>query len=579
MADAFPTDQRAIIEEPLLLNRDEEVQWDIETDVVVVGFGGAGACAAIEAADLGQNVVLVDRFGGGGATAYSGGVHYAGGTSVQAEAGVTDDVNAMFDYLRLEVGDAVSDKTLMRFCKNSAENIEWLQSLGVAFGGNPYTSKTVYPPDGHYLYYSGNESLPAYAAKAKPAVRGHRVVGKGYTGHIYFSALLKAVEQRSIRTQLHTRVVRLIQDADRRIVGVEAQVLRPEKQEEHDRLYKKVAPMPFSFKKAEGAMVRARALETGNSTLIRLRAHRGVILSTGGFCYNTAMLRQYMPHYAEFAPAMLRMGSMGCDGSGIKLGQSVGGEARKLSNNFYGRIISPPSAFLEGITVNQQGRRFYNEDAYSAELGEAIAEQTDGMAWLVMDAETWRKLRKQLLPKGDGQFVQWSLPALANILFGGSRKGLTLDDLARKCGIDSAGLHEEARISREAIATGKGDPLGKSAAYYRALGDGPYHAVNMSVWNKFVLAPFLTLGGLAINEDSGEVINTEGEPIKGLYAAGRAAVGICANRYMSGMSLSDGVFSGRRAARHIAHQAVKKQEAPHTPASALFNNIPTGVSE
>ncbi|MBB4640382.1 hypothetical protein HNQ99_000670 [Rhizorhapis suberifaciens] len=282
-----------------------------------------------------------------------------------------------------------------------------------------------------------------------------------------------------------------------------------------------------------------------------------MVLATGGFCYNTKMLKEHMPYYAEFAPAMLRMGSMGCDGSGIQLGQSVGGKTHKLENSFYGRIISPPSAFVEGIVVNQQGRRFYNEDAYNAELGAAIAEQSGGKAWLVMDGETWRKLRKQILPRNDGLFMMWHLPALANILFGGSRKGRTLDALAKKCGIEAAGLHEEARISREAMAANGGDPLGKSADYYRALGDGPYHAVNMSVWNKFILAPFLTLGGLAVDENSGEVLDQQGNQMRGLYAIGRAAIGICANRYMSGMSLSDGVFSGRRAAQHIASQTNK----------------------
>ncbi|RZT94879.1 3-oxo-5alpha-steroid 4-dehydrogenase [Advenella incenata] len=550
--DITPAGEGAIIEEPLILGSADAVQWDVEADVIVVGFGGAGACAAIEAADQGCNVVIVDRFEGGGATALSGGVHYAGGTKVQAEAGIVDRAQDMYNYLRIETGDAVSDETLLRFCHESGSNIEWLRFLGVEFGGNPYTSKTVYPPDGHFLYYSGNEPLPAYAAKARPAVRGHRVVGKGYTGHVYFSILKKAVEQRFIPIQRHTKVVRLVQDTDRRVIGVEAIALPVRHHKDHLRQYKNVGPMPFTFEKAEKSIARARTLENENGLRIRLRARRGVILTTGGFCYNTHMLKQYMPNYAKFASAMLRMGSMGCDGSGIQLGQSVGGEGRKLSNNFYGRIISPPAAFVEGMIVNRHGRRFYNEDAYNAELGEAIAEQPDGMAWLILDAEVWRKLRKQLVPKGDGQFVQWYLPALVNVIFGGSRKGRTLYALAKKCGIDERGLQEEAQTSHATIASGHGDPLGKSSDYFRALGEGPYHAINMSVWNKFMLAPFLTLGGLTVGEMSGQVISVDGKPIHGLYAAGRAAIGVCANRYMSGMSLSDGVFSARRAARHIA---------------------------
>ena len=85
---------------------------DAVADVVVVGFGGAGACAAIEAADAGADVLAVDRFVGGGATAMSGGVVYAGGgTDEQRAAGVADDPDEMFRYLRLETGGAVHDDT------------------------------------------------------------------------------------------------------------------------------------------------------------------------------------------------------------------------------------------------------------------------------------------------------------------------------------------------------------------------------------------------------------------------------------------------------------------------------------
>ena len=100
---------------------------EVSADVVVIGFGAAGACAAIEAAAAGASVVVLDRFAGGGATALSGGVVYAGGgTRQQAEAGVTDTPEAMFAYLKHEVGDAVSAATLRRFCEDSAKLVEGL---------------------------------------------------------------------------------------------------------------------------------------------------------------------------------------------------------------------------------------------------------------------------------------------------------------------------------------------------------------------------------------------------------------------------------------------------------------------
>src|SRR3546814_12978887 len=72
---------------PLVIPAHTALAWDDEADVVIVGFGGAGACAALEAAAGGAEVLALDRFEGGGATAYSGGIIYAGGPSFQKEIG------------------------------------------------------------------------------------------------------------------------------------------------------------------------------------------------------------------------------------------------------------------------------------------------------------------------------------------------------------------------------------------------------------------------------------------------------------------------------------------------------------
>ena len=115
--------------------------------MLVAGFGAAGACAAIEAARAGASVIVTDRFGGGGASAKSGGVVYAGGgTRYQKAAGYDDTPDAMYEYLRHEVGDAVSDSTLRSFCDQSIAMIEWLESLGVEFDPTVPPRKTPIPP-------------------------------------------------------------------------------------------------------------------------------------------------------------------------------------------------------------------------------------------------------------------------------------------------------------------------------------------------------------------------------------------------------------------------------------------------
>src|SRR4051812_22867030 len=91
-----------------------------EYDVIVVGFGVAGAAAAIEAADHGARVLVLDRGYGGGASALSGGIVYAGGgTQEQLDGGYADTVDNLRAYLQQEIGDAVAERTLNRFCRES----------------------------------------------------------------------------------------------------------------------------------------------------------------------------------------------------------------------------------------------------------------------------------------------------------------------------------------------------------------------------------------------------------------------------------------------------------------------------
>lgn len=76
----------------------------------------------------------------------------------------------------------------------------------------------------------------------------------------------------------------------------------------------------------------------------------------------------------------------------------------------------------------------------------------------------------------------------------------------------------------------------------------PYYAINMSVRNRYSLSATMLYGGLTADEDTGLVIRADGSPIQGLYAAGSTEVGVCSKANCSGLSITDTVFSGRRAA-------------------------------
>ena len=94
-----------------------------EYDVIVVGFGAAGAAAATQAADEGARVLVLDRGYDDGATALSGGIGYAGGgTRYRKAAGVDDDPDNMVRYLQHEVRGAVTNETLRKFCEQPSDD-------------------------------------------------------------------------------------------------------------------------------------------------------------------------------------------------------------------------------------------------------------------------------------------------------------------------------------------------------------------------------------------------------------------------------------------------------------------------
>ncbi len=532
------------------------IEWSDSADVVVVGFGGAGAAAAVESAENGASTLAIDRFGGGGATAFSGGVIYAGGTKYQRESGFNDTPEEMFKYLTAE-GSAVEPETLRRFCEGSAGDLEWLDRHGVPHGANAFTGKTSFPPPGHWIYYSGNEKLPEFSAVAKSAPRGHLVKTPGFGGKIHYAKLREAALAKGVRLLPHAPVTRLIVDRSGKVLGVEVNALPESMWAEHTKLYERVSPWkPFNGDRAEAAIAACAELEKTISTRKLIRAKRGVILASGGFIYNLKTLRQHSAALADNYRNLLRLGSMGDDGSGVELGKSVGGTTDLMDRICVARIIAPPAAFPVGIIVNEKGQRFVNEDAYAFIVGGAVAAQPgSGKAWLILEAASfWSGLKQSLFP-GKGLFMLWGLPQVMNILLGSTKRSGSLRGLAEKTGVDPAGLERTIAEHNERARDAQPDPLGKFPELVKPIASGPFYAVNFSLSNKFAPAQAFTLGGLRVDEATGTVKRANGSLVDGLFAAGRVAVGLCSMGYMSGLSIADTVFSGRRAGREAARRS------------------------
>ncbi len=519
--------------------------WDEVRDVVVVGLGGAGGSAALEARRCGADVLVIDRFGGGGATGKSAGViYFGGGTDLQRYAGYEDSPENMFNYLSLETDGVVSDETLRAFCETSVENFEWLRGLGVPFPPSGPVAKISYPCDASTLYFSGNELCSPYAERARPAPRGHRPLGKGLTGILTTNALRQAALGAGAELRMYTRAERLVVDGSGEVIGIVVRELR--------------APRPLSdllqalIQFGGGINVTAakvlqrmmRRLER-RSTRRFIRARRGVILAAGGFIFNRAMMTENAP---GFAGCSLRLGTAGDDGAGIRLGAAVGGSLGQMQRCSAPRFIDPPNAWWKGVLVGRSGARICNETLYGGKIGDHLVQEHGGLGTLIVDAEVMRAGRAQIM-KGDPQLYQIFFGLLNGYVT--CRSAQTLGGLARKIGINPAALAETIAAYNAGAQRGE-DALGKHGDHLAPLRTPPFYGIPLAKTSILFPAPCLTLGGLRTDGLNARVLREDGTAIDGLYATGKTAVGVSSNGYVSGLSVADGIFTGRAAARHAA---------------------------
>jgi len=521
-------------------------------DVVVVGYGAAGAAAALEAARGGASVLIVERFHGGGTTAISGGVFYAGGgTKYQQDAGVEDSPDNMYNYLHAELGDDVSETLLRDFCNESIEQLTWLESLGVPFDSKVCPFKTSMPTEGYSLYYSGSENVRPFSDVASPAQRGHRAVGKGRSGDVVFSYLDKAVQAAGIKVVPYARVTDLIFEGDR-VVGVRySQVARY--QDRYTALATKLTAAAGKLNLYAPFLGRgiAKVMAAQERTLTRpvsVRARRGVILAAGGYAYNRQLVEQHAPRFKQGRANA----TMGDDGSGIALARSAGASVSHLDKVSGWRLMAPPDAMQKGVLVAADGDRVCCEQLYGARVGMHVAHRANGKAWLILDQAIVAEMREQI----PNQTMWWQRASLEAVLAPtGHVSADSIAELGRKCGIDSFELNRTIADYNDRIAAGTEDEMLKADSYRQPIANGPFIALDFGIKNQRMPFVLVSLGGVDVDEHSRQAVRNDGTPIEGLYAVGRTAVGVCTGQYVSGLSLSDCIFTGRRAGRHVVASA------------------------
>ncbi|MBK6286902.1 MAG: FAD-binding protein [Gammaproteobacteria bacterium] len=477
----------------MLVNQETIAHWSDEADVIVLGAGMAGTCAAIEACESGADVLLVERASGpGGTSALAGGHFYlGGGTPVQTACGFEDSVEEMYKYL-VAVSPEPEPAIIRAYCEHSVEHFHWLEAHGVEFERSYHPQKTVLQAGKDCLIWSGNEKVWPYREQARPAPRGHKVAIEGDQGGAFaMRALSESAHNAGVRLVVDARASALVIDAQQRVVGV-------------------------------------RLMMSGGPRDIRAR--RGVVIATGGFNRNEELVARYIPQLAQVE----RQGTLNDDGSGILIGEAAGGETRHMHGTLITSPFYPDARLLKGIVVNTRGERFVAEDSYHGRTGAMTLAQPGSAAYLIVDAEIFAYPEYQCQPLIDGWESIVEMETGLNLPPGSLQK--TLADYNRHA------------------ANGADPVFHKYPDWLKPLDTAPFAAFDLTLGKAQYLCG-LTLGGLRVSEHA-EVLDSQGVAIPGLYAAGSAASTIAQDGigYASGTGLGQASFFGRRAGRHAGQR-------------------------
>jgi 3-oxo-5alpha-steroid 4-dehydrogenase len=462
--------------------------WDIVTDVAVIGFGASGACAALEAATAGARVTLFEASSGsGGASALSGGEIYlggGGGTDVQRAAGFEDSTEALAAYLKMAGGPDADAEKCDLYASGSLDHYEWLKTQGVPYKGTFLPGKIIEPETDDTLIWSGSEEAWPYSEKAKPAPRGHVIQHMGWGGGRQLVDILEArVREAGVDVRTDARVLGLIADGQR-IVGLVVKI--------------------------DGQVLHVQAL-------------RGVVVCTGGFCMNQDMLRRYAPGTMKITDPI----GENDNGSGILMGMGAGGDAIHMDEFFTTCPWIMPESLVKGIFVNSRGQRFINEDCYHGRVSRTMIDQPGDRVWLLVDNEIF------------GRPIDLARIDIAAV-------GETWEEVERELDLPEASLSATVHAFNRYAAEGLDPVCHKAPKWLKVLDQPPYAALELRFPGSYF--SFFTLGGLS-TLPGGQVLDRGGMPVAGLFAAGRATSGLprSGHGYSSGMSLADCTFFGRKA--------------------------------
>jgi succinate dehydrogenase/fumarate reductase flavoprotein subunit len=497
--------------------------WDASYDVVVVGYGGAGAVSAISAADAGARVLLIEK------------TSHLGGTTILSSgfARVASDAAGAASYLDRTSGGRIDRSLVEALAHGMTEVSVFLEELArpldavvrLRFGADQRPNEMVdlYDwPGREVLGWSGIEEIPGFD--------GYPWVHGGPKGQLLVRVLDENVRRRAIDVWLDAPAERLLRDERTGWIG--------------------------------GLQVRR------GDTSVRVEARGGVILATGGFEFSHEMMRDYLE-----LPTIHPMGHAGNTGDGILMSSEVGAalwHMWHLHGSYGFKLPHLPVAIrsplggardanrpLHWIIVDQRGCRFTNElppapqDTLSRPLAHLNPEtgQYDRIpAWLIFD-ERGRTAGPLGRPVGaqEEHLYTWSRDNSAEIADGWILQAPNLEELSEL--IDLPAETVMATIGRwnQSVDAGHDPDFARPPGSMVPIAEPPFYAIQ--VW------PVVsnTQGG-PVHDERQRVLDVRGQPIPGLFAVGELG-SFFGHIYLLGGNITEGIVGGRIAGREAARAA------------------------
>ncbi|WP_018759338.1 flavocytochrome c [Paenibacillus terrigena] len=433
-------------------------------DIIIVGAGGAGMSAALEAKEKGLNPVIFEKMpiAGGNTMKSSSGMN-ASETKFQKEQGIQDS-NDLFYEETLKGGHNTNDKEMLRFfVDNSASAIDWLDSIGIRLNNITITGGM-------------NEK------------RTHRPEDGSAVGQYLVKGLMKNIQEKEIPLFVKADV-KEITEKDGKVNGVKVVI-------------------------------------DGNEE--KTIAADAVVVTTGGFGANMDMISEVRSDLK----GLVTTNQIGSTGDGIKMIEKLGGTTVDMDQIQVHPTVQQEKSYLIGeavrgegaILVSSEGKRFTNELNTRDNVTAAINKLPEKSAYLIFDSGV----------KSRAKAIQ-QYEKMGFVLHGES-----IEALAKALNVPADQLKATVDTWNSAVKNKKDAEFGRTTGMDNDLSGAPYYAIKIAPGIHY------TMGGVKINTNT-EVLNKDGKPIPGLYAAGELTGGLHGQNRIGGNSVAEIIIFGRQA--------------------------------